>query len=335
MNLTEFVRGVPKAELHVHLEGTLEPEMMFELARRNRVTLPYASVDALRAAYKFRNLEDFLDLYYRGMSVLQSERDFTDLTWAYLEKAKQQNVVHAEVFFDPQGHSGRGIAFGTAIDGIRRALVEAEAKLGITHRLIPCFLRHLGEADAEKTLREALPYRDWIAGFGLDSAERGNPPAKFARVFARAKSLGFKLTAHAGEEGPAAYVKDSLDVLQVDRIDHGNHCLEDERLVRRLANQRIGLTVCPLSNVRLCGVPDMKDHPLPEMLRQGLAATVNSDDPAYFGGYVVENFLAVAEATGLGIDDVRTLVENSFRVSFLDDVSKQRWIGRVREFGKE
>ncbi len=328
-DLAEFVRALPKAELHLHLEGTLEPEMMLDLARRNGVALPYASVDDARRAYSFRDLQDFLDLYYRGMSVLRTERDFYELTSAYLTRAHQQGIVHAEVFFDPQAHTARGVAFATVIQGIHRALADGEAKLGVTSRLILCFLRHLDESEAEKTLDEALPYRDWIAGIGLDSSERGNPPEKFARVFARARALGLKCVAHAGEEGPAEYVQGALDVLRVDRIDHGNHCRGDAELVRRLAAERIGLTMCPLSNLRLGVITAMAEHPLPDMLRQGLLVTVNSDDPAYFGGYLVENFAALAAATDLTPDEIRQLAANSFQASFLPEGEKTEWISAV------
>jgi adenosine deaminase len=332
-DLPSFVQLLPKAELHLHLEGTLEPELMFALARRNGVRLPYGSVEELRGAYKFRHLQDFLDLYYQGTSVLLTEQDFHDLTWAYLERAKRQNVVHVEVFFDPQAHTARGIPFATAIGGIRRALAAGEAKLGLTHRLILCFLRHLTEAAAEGTLDEALPFRHWIAGVGLDSSEVGHPPSKFRDVFARARGLGFRCVAHAGEEGPAEYVREALDILEVDRLDHGNRCLDDDSLVDRLVRRRIGLTVCPLSNLRLGVVADMAAHPLPAMLERGLLATVNSDDPAYFGGYVNDNFLALARATGLGRDALRRLAGNSFRASFLGEPEKARWLAEIDRVG--
>jgi adenosine deaminase len=323
---------MPKAELHLHLEGTLEPEMMFALAERNRVQLSHRSVDELRSAYRFQNLQEFLDLYYQGMSALLVEQDFYELTWAYLVRAKQQNVVHAEVFFDPQGHTGRGVSFATAIGGIRRALVDGETKLGITSKLIMCFLRHLDEAEAEKTLDQAVKFRDWIWGVGLDSSEIGHPPTKFRRVFARARALGLYRVAHAGEEGPADYVRDTLDVLNVDRIDHGNRCLDDNDLVRRLVERRMGLTVCPLSNLRLGIVNSMTAHPLPTMLRRGLLVTVNSDDPAYFGGYINDNFLALAASTDVTQDEIFQLAENSFTASFLDETEKKKWIARLAEF---
>jgi adenosine deaminase len=333
-DLADFIRFMPKAELHLHLEGTFEPEMMFALAARNRVQLSYDSVDELRRAYRFKNLQEFLDLYYQGMSVLLVERDFYELTWAYLVRAKAQNVVHAEVFFDPQGHTGRGVSFATAIGGIHRALVDGETKLGISFKLIMCFLRHLDEADAEKTLDEALKFRDWIWGVGLDSSEIGHPPAKFRRVFARAGTLGLRRVAHAGEEGPADYVRDTLDMLAVDRIDHGNRCLDDETIVNRLIERRMGLTVCPLSNLRLGVVKSMAAHPLPAMLRRGLLVTVNSDDPAYFGGYINDNFLALATSTDVTREEIRQLAENSFTASFLGEAEKRKWIARLAEFAQ-
>lgn len=325
-DLGPFIAGLPKAELHIHIEGSLEPEMMFALARRNGVSLPYVSVEAVRAAYSFSNLQDFLDLYYQGMSVLLHERDFYDLTMAYLRRAAAQNVRHAEIFFDPQGHTERGIAFKTAIDGIWRALRDGERELGITSALIMCFLRHLDEASAERTLDESLPWRDRIVGVGLDSSEKGHPPSKFQRVFARARSLGLLAVAHAGEEGPADYVKEALDLLQVSRIDHGNRALDDPALVTRLAREKMPLTVCPLSNTRLCVVKDMAEHPLRRMLQAGLMATVNSDDPAYFGGYMNENFLAVQQALGLSREEIVTLAGNGFRAAFCDEATRQRYL---------
>jgi adenine deaminase len=311
-DLSSFIEGMPKAELHIHIEGSLEPEMMFALAQRNGVSLPYASVEAVRAAYQFSDLQDFLDLYYQGMSVLRTEQDFYDLAMAYLRRAKAQNVRHCEIFFDPQGHTDRGVAFKTVIDGLWRALKDGERELGVTSALILCFLRHLDEASAERTLDEALPWRDRFIGVGLDSSEKGNPPSKFQRVFARARSLGFKAVSHAGEEGPAEYVRQALDLLKVDRVDHGNHALDDPDLVARLVRDKMPLTVCPLSNLRLRGVPDMKAHPLRRMLQAGLKATVNSDDPAYFGGYVNENYVAAPQALDLSRDEIVTLARNGF-----------------------
>jgi adenosine deaminase len=316
-----FIEGLPKAELHLHIEGSLEPEMLFAFARRNNVKIGFATVEAVREAYAFSNLQDFLDIYYQGMSVLLTEQDFYELTAAYLVRAEADAVRHVEIFFDPQGHTGRGIAFAVVVGGITRALDAARTR-GLTSRLILCFLRHLDEPAAEATLEAALPFLDRIDGVGLDSSELGHPPAKFARVFARARRLGLKLVAHAGEEGPPAYVYEALDVLHVDRIDHGNRALEDAGLVARLAAAAMCLTVCPLSNVKLCVVPHLAAHPLRRMLDAGLVATVNSDDPAYFGGYVNANFVAVAEALNLGKAEIVTLARNSFSGSFLDEVAR-------------
>lgn len=324
-----FIAGLPKAELHLHVEGSLEPELMFELAQRNNVAIPFASVEEVRAAYAFSNLQDFLDIYYQGMGVLHTEQDFYDLALAYLERAHADNVRHVEIFFDPQGHTERGIAFATVIGGITRALDDARTKHGLTSKLILCFLRHLSEADAEATLDEALPYLSRIDGVGLDSSEVGHPPSKFERVFARAKGLGLKIVAHAGEEGPPAYVHEALDLLKVDRIDHGNRSLEDGALVQRLAEEGMTLTVCPLSNLKLCVVDDIADHPLKVMLDAGLRATVNSDDPSYFGGYVNANYQAVADALDLSKEDLLTLARNSFTGSFLGDADKTRHLAAI------
>jgi adenosine deaminase len=326
-DLADFIAGMPKAELHLHIEGSLEPELIFTLARRNGVRLPYPSVEALRAAYDFSNLQDFLDVYYQGMSVLLREADFYDLTWAYLERSKRQNIRHAEIFFDPQAHTSRGVPFADVITGIHRALADGEARLGITSRLILCFLRHLDEDDALRALDMALPYKDWIAGVGLDSSELGHPPRKFARVFRRARDMGLRAVAHAGEEGPAEYIWEALDILGVERIDHGIRSLDDEVLVRRLAADKTVLTVCPLSNVKLRAVPAIERHPLRRMLECGLAATVNSDDPAYFGGYVNENFVDAAAALGLTRQHILDLARTSFTGSFLPDAAKQRLVG--------
>lgn len=331
-DLSRFIAGMPKAELHIHIEGSLEPEMMFELARRNGVALPYADVAAIHAAYRFTNLQDFLDLYYQGMSVLQREQDFYDLAMAYLRRAAGQNVRHAEIFFDPQGHTSRGIAFKTVIDGLWRALKDAERQFGITGSLILCFLRHLDEADAERALAEALPWRDHFIGVGLDSSEKGHPPSKFQRVFARAKSLGLLAVAHAGEEGPPTYVYEALDLLKVDRIDHGNRALEDAALTARLVKEQMALTVCPLSNLRLCGVPSLEAHPLKRMLGLGLKATVNSDDPAYFGGYVNENYSGVQQALGLGEQEILTLARNGFEAAFCASALKQRYLSELNDY---
>lgn len=327
--VSEFIQSLPKAELHLHIEGTLEPELMFELARRNGVTLPYRSVDSIRAAYDFGNLQEFLDLYYQGTDVLRTRRDFCDLTWAYMEKAKRQAVLHAEVFFDPQAHTRRGVPFADVIEGIDEALTRARERLGLSSKLILCFLRDLDAEDAMATLEKALAYKARLIAVGLDSAEVGNPPSKFTEVFARARREGFLTVAHAGEEGPAAYVREALDALQVARIDHGNRCLDDEALVERLAKAQIPLTVCPLSNLRLKVVDDLRDHPLRRMLEKGLFVTVNSDDPAYFGGYVNENYAAIQEALGLSREELVTLARNSFEASFLEPEEKAALVRRL------
>ena len=323
-DIAGYVATLPKAELHLHIEGTLEPELMFTLAKRNRVSLPYASVDEVRAAYAFSNLQDFLDIYYAGASVLIEARDFYDLTWAYLERAHADNVRHVEIFFDPQTHTERGIAFGTVIDGIDRALDDARDRLGITSGLIMCFLRHLDESAALRTLEEAMPHRRRICGVGLDSSERGNPPGKFSEVFRRARAAGFAAVAHAGEEGPPEYIREALDVLEVIRIDHGNAALRDPGLVAELVRRQVPLTVCPLSNLALRVVEDMKAHPLKRMLELGLMVTVNSDDPAYFGGYVNDNYVAAAEALDLSHGDLKRLARNSIEASLLDRAAKDR-----------
>lgn len=324
---------LPKAELHLHVEGTLEPELTFTLAERNRVTLPYSSVDALRRAYEFTDLQSFLDLYYAGMDVLRTEQDFSELADAYFARAGAQGVVHAEIFFDPQAHTSRGVAFETVIDGLWSAVRASELRHGITSQLIMCFLRDLSAESAMATLERALPYGERIAAVGLDSAEVGHPPAKFARVFERALAEGWKTVAHAGEEGPPAYVWEALDLLKVSRIDHGVRCLEDPALVVRLRDERIPLTVCPLSNVKLRVVDDLRRHPLGTMLDAGLVATVNSDDPAYFGGYVGDNFAAVAGALRLGDGALRTLARNSFEASFIDTPARDRYLALVDAAG--
>ena len=324
-----LIAQLPKCELHIHVEGSLEPELMFALARRNGIRLPYASVEAARQAYQFGNLQDFLNLYYQGMSVLVTEQDFYDLAWAYFERAHADNVRHVEMFFDPQGHTSRGISFATVLEGLSRAIADAGRKLGLKASLIMCFLRHLDEADAERTLDCALPFKDRIVGVGLDSSERGNPPGKFKRVFERAREAGFFLTAHAGEEGPPSYVWEALDVLGVARIDHGVRAIEDEPLIDRLARERILLTVCPLSNVRLRVVEDLAHHPLRRMLEKGVAVTVNSDDPAYFGGYVQENYRAAAQALRLGRDEIAAIVRNGISGSLLPGPEKTTLIAEV------
>ncbi|EQB29775.1 adenosine deaminase [Sphingobium ummariense] len=316
-DLDSFIAGLPKAELHLHIEGSLEPELMFALAKRNGIAIPYASVEDVRAAYAFSNLQDFLDIYYAGADVLRTRQDFHDLTTAYFERAAADGVRHAEIMFDPQTHTARGIAFETVIEGLLSACAEAEANHGLTSRLILCFLRHLSEAQAFETLAQAEPWLDRITAVGLDSSEIGHPPEKFARVFAAARDKGLKLVAHAGEEGPPAYVHEALDILHVDRIDHGNRSLEDVALTDRLAREGMTLTVCPLSNLKLCVIDRMEDHPIDRMLEQGLHATINSDDPAYFGGYVADNYRAVAAARGLTRAQLATLARNSFIGSFL------------------
>jgi adenosine deaminase len=329
MDDNRFIEGLPKAELHIHIEGSLEPELMMALAGRNKVALRFPSIEALRAAYRFANLQDFLDLYYEGMRVLLHEQDFYDLAMAYFTRAAAQNVRHAEIFFDPQGHTGRGVAFKTVIEGLGRAQKEAERRFGITSALILCFLRHLDEADAERTLDEALPWRKSFIGVGLDSSEKGRPPRLFERVFARARGLGLHAVAHAGEEGPAEYVREALDLLKVERIDHGNRALDDAELTARLVRERMPLTVCPLSNVRLCNVADIAGHPLRRMLQLGLMATINSDDPAYFGGYMNENLAALA----LSREEMLTLARNGFRAAFCDEATKQRHLEALDDYG--
>lgn len=332
-----LVACLPKCELHIHIEGSLEPEMVFALARRNNIRLPWDSVEALRRAYAFGSLQDFLDVYYVGMSVLVTEQDFYDLALAYLKRAHADNVVHVEMFFDPQGHTSRGIAFDTVVNGLFRACAEARETLGIRASLIMCVLRHLDEDDAQRTLDAALAHRDRIVGVGLDSSEKGNPPAKFSRVFARARDAGFSLFAHAGEEGPPDYVWQALDVLGVARVDHGNRALEDDVLVSRLARDRVPLTVCPLSNLRLRVVDDLAHHPLRHMMEKGLAVTVNSDDPAYFGGYVNDNFSAIARALDLSAADIVALARASFMAAMMSEAERAAALARfeaaVRETG--
>lgn len=324
-----LIKRLPKCELHIHIEGSLEPELMFALARRNNVKLPYDSVESVRRAYQFGNLQDFLDVYYQGMSVLVTEQDFYDLAWAYLQRARADNVRHVEMFFDPQGHTARGVPFATVIGGLHHAIADARRELAVDASLIMCFLRHLDEADAEETLDSALAFRDRIVGVGLDSSETGNPPSKFKNVFRRARDAGFFLTAHAGEEGPPSYVWEALDVLGVQRIDHGNRSLEDDSLVARLARERMALTVCPLSNLRLCVVKDLAHHPLRRMMDKGLVVTVNSDDPAYFGGYVNDNFRAVADALALTREEIVAIVRNSVQASLMPAAAKDEALADI------
>ena len=330
--LPDLLRRMPKAELHIHIEGSLEPELIFALAQRNGVALPYASVEELRSAYAFTNLQSFLDIYYAGASVLLKEQDFYDMTRAYLLRAAQDKVLHAELFFDPQTHMERGVSMETVINGLHRACVDAKAELGISASLILCFLRHLSEEEAFETLEQALPFRDKLIGVGLDSGELGNPPEKFARVFARCRALGFHRVAHAGEEGPPAYVWTALDVLKVERVDHGVQASQDAALMQRLAADRIPLTVCPLSNLKLCVFPDLAHHNLRQLLDAGLVATINSDDPAYFGGYMNDNFTQTFAALMLNAQHAYTLARNSFEASFIEASARQLYMDRLNEF---
>ncbi len=328
-SVIQYAARLPKAELHLHIEGSLEPEMMFALARRNKIEIPFKSVDDIRAAYAFSNLQEFLDIYYQGMNVLKTEEDFFDLTMAYLNRVCVDKVRHAEIFFDPQAHTARGVSFDTAISGILTAFTMAKAQFGMTTKLILCFLRHLPEEDAFETLRQAEPWLDRITAIGLDSSESQNPPSKFERVFKAAKERGLKLVAHAGEEGPPEYVIEALDILQVDRLDHGNRALEDSALTQRLIREHMTLTVCPLSNVKLCVVDEMRNHPLKQMLDMGLHVTVNSDDPAYFGGYMSDNFNAAITALDLTKSHVETLARNSFIGSFLSEGEKRAHLAAI------
>ena len=327
--MPDLLRKMPKAELHIHIEGSLEPELIFALAERNKVSIPYANVEELRSAYAFSNLQSFLDIYYAGASVLIKEQDFYDMAHAYFVKAAQDNVIHAELFFDPQTHTARGVSMDVVVKGLHRACIDAQKEFGISASLILCFLRHLSEDAAFETLEEAMPWRDKIVGIGLDSGELGNPPEKFARVFARCRELGFHLVAHAGEEGPPAYIWTALDVLKVERIDHGVQSIKDPALLERLAKDRIALTVCPLSNLKLCVFPDLASHNLRQLLDAGLAVTVNSDDPAYFGGYMNDNFTQTFAATGMTAQHAYTLARNSFEASFIDAADKQACIDRL------
>ena len=329
--LPALLASMPKAELHIHIEGALEPEMIFALAARNGIALPYASVDELRRAYAFTDLQSFLDLYYQGAGVLLTEQDFYDMTRAYLARAAMDNVAHAEIFFDPQTHTARGVAMETVIHGLARACADARAELGISSSLILCFLRHLSEREAFETLEDALPLREHFIGVGLDSSELGHPPEKFARVFARCLALGLRIVAHAGEEGPPAYIWQALDVLKAERIDHGVQAVHDAALMRRLLEDRVPLTVCPLSNQKLCVFPDLAHHSLPALLNAGLCATVNSDDPAYFGGYMNANFQAIFAATGLTAQHAWQLAANSFEASFAPAADQRAWLDRLGE----
>lgn len=332
MKITDYIKKIPKAELHLHIEGTFEPELMFEIAQRNKVEIPYQSVEEVKKAYQFSCLQDFLDIYYAGASVLLYEKDFYDLTMAYFKHCAEENVVHTEIMFDPQTHTKRGISFETVINGIQKAREDAKEKYGISSLLIMSYLRHLSEEDAFETLEQSLPYKHLIKAVGLDSSEKGNPPSKFQKVFEASIKEGYVPVAHAGEEGPAEYIWEALDLLKIARIDHGNNCLTDEVLVKKLVDEKIALTVCPLSNLELKVVDDLKDHPLKKMLNLGLKATVNSDDPAYFGGYMNANFLQTAEALDLTKEDVKILVKNSFEYSLLSDDEKQKYLIQVENF---
>ena len=331
MNQIELIRALPKAELHVHIEGTFEPELMFAIAQRNQIQIPYQSVEEVKQAYNFHNLQSFLDIYYAGANVLVYEQDFYDLAWAYFEKCAEDRVVHTEMFFDPQTHTERGVAFATVLAGLKRACVDAKQKFGITSQLIMCFLRHLSEEKAFETLEQALPFKDDIIAIGLDSSEVGHPPAKFERVFAKAREAGFLIVAHAGEEGPPAYIWEALDLLKVNRIDHGVRSEEDEQLMVRLIAEKMPLTVCPLSNLKLCVVNDMGEHNIRRLLQKGVHVTVNSDDPSYFGGYMNDNFMAIQQALDLSNDELKQLAINSFEASFISDDEKQKWIAEVKK----
>ena len=329
--IIKLIKKIPKAELHLHIEGSLEPELMFELSERNKIEIPFKSIDEIRAAYNFNNLQSFLDIYYQGSNVLIKQQDFFDLTWAYMLKCEKENIVHAEIFFDPQAHTNRGIEFGLVINGIYKALLKAKKELGISSKIIMCFLRHLDEEEAFKTLDQALTYKNKIIGVGLDSSEEGNPPSKFERVFKQAMKEGFLTVAHAGEEGPAEYIWEALDLLKVKRIDHGVQCLKDKKLVQKLREEQIPLTVCPLSNVKLCVFEKLENHNLKKLLDKGLMVTVNSDDPAYFEGYINKNLIECQKVLNLSAEDVKKLVVNSFKSSFLDIDEKKKWIDQIND----
>lgn len=330
--MESFINNLPKAELHLHIEGSFEPDLMFKIADRNKVKLKYKSVDEIKAAYNFNNLQEFLDIYYAGANVLQTEEDFYDLTMAYFKKINEQNVIHTEIMFDPQTHTGRGVDFSTVINGIKNAQDEAKKQFGISSKLIMSFLRHLDEQSAYNTLSQSLEYKNWITAVGLDSSELGNPPSKFKDVFNEAKKEGYLTCAHAGEEGPAEYVWEAINTLKVNRIDHGNHSLEDDSLVNKLSEMKMPLTVCPLSNIKLCNVDKIENHPIRTMLDRGLVATINSDDPAYFGGYMNENYKAITDALNLTKADLYQLALNSFNSAFVDNNEKKRFTNKLNEF---
>lgn len=327
--LTQFIQALPKAELHLHLEGSFEPELMFEIAKRNQLKIKFDSIEEVKKAYRFNNLQEFLDIYYEGAGVLLTEQDFFDLTWAYLKRVHIQNVVHVEVFFDPQTHTERGVSFELVLRGIYKALEKGQQELNISFRLIMSYLRHLSETSAFQTLEQSLPFKDLIDGVGLDSSEVGNPPEKFEKVFKASAEAGYKLCAHAGEEGPASYIWGALDILKVNRIDHGNRCLEDDELVRRLAKEQMPLTLCPLSNLELKVIERLEEYPLKEMMKKGLLVTLNSDDPAYFGGYMNENFIQTALAIDLSKEEISTLIKNSFDASWLTIEEKEAWKSKI------
>ena len=329
MTALEYIKQVPKAELHLHIEGSFEPELMFEIAQRNKIEIPYATIEDVKKAYQFSNLQDFLDIYYAGANVLIHEQDFYDLTMAYFKQCAKENVLHTEIMFDPQTHTKRGVEFSTVINGIQRAREEAEKEFGISSLLIMSYLRHLSEEDAFETLQQSLPYKHLIKAVGLDSSEKGNPPSKFQRVFEASIKEGYVPVAHAGEEGPAEYIYEALDLLKIARIDHGNNCLTDPKLVERLVQEKIGLTVCPLSNTALRNVDHIDNHPLKKMLDLGLKVTVNSDDPAYFGGYLTQNYISCIEALDLSLEEVKQLVRNSFEYSFLSEQDKEKFLKMI------
>lgn len=331
-SIENFIKGIPKAELHLHIEGTFEPELMFEIAKKNGKKTQYTSVEELKKAYNFNNLQEFLDIYYAGANVLIEEQDFYDITWAYLQKAHTQKVFHTEIFFDPQTHTNRGIKFSTVIEGISRALRDGKNKLGISSKLIMSFLRHLDEDAAIKTLEQSLPYKKLITAVGLDSSEIGNPPSKFQNVFEQARKEGFLTVAHAGEEGTSQYIWEAIDILKVARVDHGNHCMDDEKLIQELVYRKIPLTLCPLSNLKLKVIQDLKNHPVKKMMEKGLIVTINSDDPAYFGGYIEENYRAVSQALDMSKEDIYQLAKNSFSASFLDEEEKKHMIEKVESY---
>ena len=327
--IADFINKSPKTELHLHIEGSLEPELMFKLSKRNKVEIPFKNVDEIRSAYNFTNLDSFLKIYYEGSNVLISEEDFFDLTWEYILRCKQDNIVHTEIFFDPQSHIPRGVRFETVINGIDKALKKAERDFGITSKVIMCFLRHLDEESCFDVLKQASNFKDKIIGVGLDSSEKGNPPTKFKKLFEQAIKEGFLPVAHAGEEGPPEYIWDSLNLLKIKRVDHGVQCLKDEKLVERLVKDQIPLTVCPLSNVKLCVFDKLENHNLKKMLDKGLRVMVNSDDPAYFGGYLNKNLIETSKALNLELEDVKKLIENSFKSSFLNEENKKDWLKKI------